>query len=99
MTSLDHVVDSHKLDTKFFSDHVQHTTVHSDASRSRRRVTVVKNWYRGREVGRGTFGMVFLEESERGEQRAVRRIAKDSRIIIDYKRELMAMAILAKVRI
>ena len=96
MTSLDLVVDSQKLDTKFFNDHVQHTTVHSDASRGRRQVTVVKNWYRGRELGRGQFGAVFLEESERGEHRAVKDITKDNSRI-DYKRELMALTILAKV--
>ena len=54
---------------------------------------------RNRELGRGSFGTVFLEKSERGDSRAVKEIAKDknSATRIDYKRELMAMAILAKV--
>ena len=61
---------------------------------------VVNTWHRGRELGRGTSGTVFLERSEKGELRAVKDIAKDmnSRIKIDYRRELMAMAVLAKVR-
>ena len=100
MTPLDLMIGYHKLDTKFFSGHVRHTTFHSNASQGRRQVKVVKKWYRGRELGRGSFGTVFLERSEKGERRAVKEIAKDknSRIVIDFRRELMAMAILAKVR-
>ena len=64
-------------------------------------MAVETDWYRGRELGRGSFGTVFLEKSENGEYRAVKDIAKDknSRIVIDYKRELMAMARLGKVGI
>ena len=100
MTSLDLAIGYHKLDTEFFNGHVRHTTFHSDASRGRRQVAVVKSWYRDRELGRGSFGTVFLERSETGESRAVKDIAKDknSRIVIDYRRELMAMARLGKVR-
>ena len=60
----------------------------------------VKTWHRDRELGRGSSGTVFLERSEKGELRAVKDIVKDknSRIKIDYKRELMAMAVLTKVR-
>ena len=100
MASLDLAIGYHKLDTEFFRDHVRHTTFHSDASLGRRRVPVVENWYRARELGHGSSGTVFLERSGKGEYRAFKEIAKDknSRIAIDYKRELMAMAILAKVR-
>ena len=61
---------------------------------------MVKNWYRGRELGRGSFSTVFLEKSEGGEYRAVKDIVKNenSRIAIDYKRELMAMARFERVR-
>ena len=63
-------------------------------------MAVVENWYRDRELGRGSFGTVFLERSERDEYRAVKDIAKNknSRIAIDYRRELMAMARLERVR-
>ena len=100
MTSLDITIGYHKLDTEFLTGHVRHTTYHPEAPRSKRRVIVVKNWYRGREIGRGSFGTVFLEKSDNGEDRAVKDIAKNrnSKIIIDYRRELMAMAILTKVR-
>ena len=100
MASPDIVIGYHKLDTEFFTGHVQHTMLRSDAAQGRRRVKVVKKWYRDRELGRGSFGTVFLERSERGEYRAVKEIARDrnSTVRIDYRRELMAMAILAKVR-
>ena len=96
MTSPD-PIDDRKLDTEFFGGHVRHTAY---AFQGRRRVKVVKKWYRGRELGRGSFGTVFLEESEKGEHRAVKDIAKDknSRVTFDYRRELGAMAALAKVR-
>ena len=58
---------------------------------------VVETWHRVQELGRGGFGIVFLERSAGGEQRAVKEIPKD-KSRIDYKRELMAMAVLAKVR-
>ena len=99
MASPDLVIGYHKLNTEFFSDHVRHTTFHSDASRGRRRVAVVKSWRRGRELGRGQFGTVFLETSKEGECRAVKEIAKDKHSKIDYKRELMAMAILAEPKV
>ena len=99
MTSPDLVIGYHKLDTKFFTSHVQHTMFHSDAPEGRRRVKQVEYWYRAREIGRGGFGTVFLERSQKGEYRAVKQIAKDknSTIKIDHRRELMAMAILTKV--
>ena len=97
MTSLDLVIDYRKLETKFFNGYVQHTTFHSDASQGRRRVKVVKTWYRHQKLGIGRFGAVFLEKSEKGERRAVKEVSKDDSRI-DYKRELVAMTILAKVR-
>ena len=99
MASSDLVIGYHKLNTEFFAGHVQHTTFRSDTSQGRRQVRVVKKWHSEREVGRGSFGTVFLEKSERGEHRAVKEIAKDRNgaLRIDYRRELMAMAILVKV--
>ena len=90
----------HKLETKFLNNHVQHTMFHPDASQGARLVKVVETWHRGRELGRGSSGTVFLERSEKGEPRAVKDIAKDknSRIKVDYRRELEAMAVLGKVR-
>ena len=100
MASSELVIRYHNLETEFFDSYVQHTTYHSNAARGERRVKVVNIWHRGRELGRGTSGTVFLERSEEGKLRAVKDIAKDknSRIKINYRRELMAMAVLGKVR-
>lgn len=97
MASLNLVIDNHKLETEFFNGHVRHTIFHWDIFSGRRGVEAVETWYRGRELVRGTFGTVFLERSERGEYRAVKEIVKErnSPIVIDYRRELIAMAILA----
>lgn len=100
MASRDLVIGHRKLETKFFDSHVQHTTFHPDVSQEEPAVNVVKTWYRGRDLGRGISGTVFLEWSEIGESRVVKDIVKDknSAIRIDYKRKFMAMATLAKVR-
>ena len=99
--ALDLVIGSHKLKTEFLNGHVRHTTFYSDASQGGRQVEVVKNWYRGRELGRGSFGTVFLETSEERQCRAVKEVAKErnSPIIIDYRRELMAMATLTNLKV
>ena len=93
-------ISCHKLETKFYNNHVQHTIFHSGVSQGKRLVKTVKTWHRGRELGRGSSGTVFLERSEKGELRAVKDIVKDknSSIKIDYRRELEAMAVLGNVR-
>ena len=57
------------------------------------------HWHRDRELGRGSFGTVFLERSDDAECRAVKDIAKrkNSRVAIDYRKEL-GIDILAEVR-
>ena len=59
----------------------------------------MRRWRRDRELGRGSFGTVFLERSNYGDCRAVKDIAKNknSRVAIDYRKEL-EIEILAKVR-
>ena len=102
MASPDLEIGNHKLiNTKFIGENeVRHTTFRSDPSLGTHRVKVVETWYRGREIGHGSSGTVYLEKSGKGKHRAVKRIAKDknSSIRIDYKRELTAMAMLSKVR-
>lgn len=56
------------------------------------------NWAKEKELGRGSFGVVWLEKGGDGERRALKVIEKkylpDE---FDYKRELLAMAKLSKV--
>ena len=93
-------VNNYELKTEFFDNHVVHAAYHSDASRGKHLVKAVKTWHREGRLGRGGFGTVFLERFETDELRAVKVIEKDmnSRAKIDYRRELIAMAVLAKVR-
>ena len=94
------LVSYYELKTEFFDNYVAHAAYHSDASRGKRLVKAVKTWRRERRLGSGGFGTVFLERSGTDELRAVKVIEKDmnSRAKIDYRRELIAMAVLAKVR-
>ena len=102
MASSEIVIGYHKLNTTFHTDHVQHITYRSDVAQGKRRVEVVKKWYRVRELGRGSFGTVFLERTKKGECRAVKEVAKvrdgARTVTVDYRAELMAMVTLAKVR-
>ena len=88
MASPDLAISYHRLDTTFFDGYVQHATFHSNALLGQRRRVKLVNWYRDRELGRGTFGTVYLERTGRGKLRAVKEIVKDrnSRIGVDYKR-------------
>ena len=55
-------------------------------------------WARERELGRGSFGVVWLEKGGNGEQRALKVIEKKYLPAeFDYRRELLAMAKLSKV--
>lgn len=98
MDSSEIVIGYHRLDTTFYPDHVQHITYRSDAAQGRRRVRVVEKWYRDQKLGQGSFGTVFLESSEEGGCRAVKEVSKRRDGAVDYRRELIAMAKLARVR-
>ena len=74
----------------------------SDRPRSRRKIRVKKKWHRVREIGRGSFGVVWLEalEDSSGEERAVKEITKDNALVssgVDYYQELLALGRLSKV--
>ncbi len=56
------------------------------------------NWVREKELGRGSFGIVWLEKCGNGEQRALKVIEKKYLPAeFDYRREILAMAKLSKV--
>jgi len=86
----------YKLETEFFGDHVRHTRY---PGRARNRGEKVKeDWDNGEELGRGGFGIVHKQiEKKTGRCRAVKTIDKRQPHKIDHSRELLVMAILAKV--
>ncbi|KAH7163375.1 kinase-like domain-containing protein [Dactylonectria estremocensis] len=75
-----------------------HTYYASSPDPQLRRTRIKEAWRRGRELGNGTFGRVWLETCEAGPKlsqlRAVKEIPKDRTLSssIDYGRELEAMA-------
>ena len=95
--SLD-LLERFKLATEFALEEVHHISNHLDRSKGLRRVKVVKRWSRGKSLGVGSFGTVWLESEEDGSKRAVKAISRRMCSInnIDYKKELAAMANLSR---
>jgi len=88
----------YKLQTEFFQDHVRHTRYIAEAKR--RNEEAKDDWRNCGELGRGSFGIVNKQVQETtGRCRAVKTIDKRLHSKIHYSRELLVMAILAKVRV
>lgn len=77
----------------------------SDPVRGLRKVKVNRKWHRGRSLGHGAFGAVWLEENADASNdpklktaRAVKEVSKPfmRAVQIDYNRELLALAKLSK---
>ena len=86
----------YKLETEFFQDHVRHTKYVGKAKN--RNGKVQEDWSNCGELGRGGFGVVHKQiEETTGRCRAVKTIGKRLYPKADYSRELLVMAILAKV--
>jgi len=65
--------------------------------KTRKKVKAVK-WTRHKELGRGSFGVVWLEKGSNGEERALKEIEKKYLPTeFDYRRELLATAKLSEV--
>jgi hypothetical protein len=95
-SKLSDLAECFRIETRFFPDHVGHTTYSSDPSARWRKME--EKWYVIKEIGRGGFATVRLEKELKGRLRAVKVINKrqlDPQI--DYGRELQAMGILSKV--
>lgn len=104
MAKVPDLVEYFKLEAEY--DTIDKCTIQtvevSDKPRSRRKTRVKKKWQRVREVGRGSFGVVWLEalEDKSGEERAVKEIIKDNAMVssgVDYYQELLALGRLSKV--
>ena len=90
------LVEWYKLETEFFPDHVRHTK-YVEENNSYKKVN--EDWSNCEELGTGGFGVVYKQvQKTTGRYRAVKTI--DKRRLppnLDYSRELLVMAILAKV--
>ena len=90
------LVEWYKLETEFFHDHVRHTKYVGEAKN--RDEKIEENWINCGELGRGGFGVVHKQiEKTTGHYRALKTIDKRPPFRLDYSRELLVMAILAKV--
>ena len=86
----------YKLETEFFQDYVRHTRYVEKAKN--RNEKVEEDWRDCEELGRGGFGIVHKQiQKATGHYRAVKTIDKRVSAELDYSRELLVMAILAKV--
>ncbi|KAG0643277.1 kinase-like domain-containing protein, partial [Tuber brumale] len=89
------LVGWYKLETKFFHDHVRHTRYLEKAKERNKKVN--EDWTNCGELGKGGFGVVNRQiQKDTGCYRAVKTIDKRLPHKIDYSRELLVMAILAK---
>ncbi|PUU79033.1 kinase-like domain-containing protein [Tuber borchii] len=89
------LVEWYKLETEFFHDHVRHTR-YVEKARNRNE-KVKEDWRNCEELGRGGFGIVHKQiEKATGDYRAVKAIDKRQPLSVDYPRELLVMAKLAK---
>lgn len=93
------LIEHFKLDAQVHDDH----TVHIEPPRGMRKAKIEKKRYREKYLGHGTFGDVWLEVQRDADQvtkRAVKLIHKHrmQTVRIDYRRELLALAKLPRVR-
>lgn len=92
-------LEHYKLETEFHDGYVVNRTYEWDYS-VRREKGLLK-WKRGKSLGRGAFGVVYLEEEETtGELRAVKCLERTSAVLMEagVTRELLALIILTPVR-
>jgi len=90
------LIEWYKLETEFFQDHVRHTRYLGEPKNRKKRVKEV--WRNCGELGKGGFGVVHKQmEKTTGHCRAVKTIDKRPPLRLAYSRELLVMAILAKV--
>ena len=86
----------YKLETEFFRDYVRHTKYVERAKN--RNEKIEEDWSDCGELGRGGFGVVHKQiRKATGDYRAVKKINTRLPAKLDYSRELLVMAILAKV--
>jgi hypothetical protein len=103
MTSSD-LINHYKLAARIHHGYTEQVIHKSDPINGRRKVTIEKRWHKVKQLGKGAYGVVYLEREETNgveSQRAVKQVPKllQSGATVDYSRELSAMAILSKVKL
>lgn len=99
MSTAPPTLEHYKLETEFHEGYVVNRTYEWDYSV--RREKSLQEWKRGRTLGKGGFGLVWLEEDKNtGELRAVKSLERNSAVLIDagVTRELLALITLTAVR-
>lgn len=94
MSQYSDLVHDSRLSTRFVAGNTIHTYLESTTvlNRRARRQKRVETWVRSKELGRGSFGIVWLERCPRDNNlRAVKEIAKKKIRKNAYHRELEAM--------
>ena len=99
----DLVTDS-KLEIQIFDSFTIQTQYVSNPHEGQRRARVQQIWQRSKELGRGSFGVVWLEECaeghDKGQVRAVKEIRKDqTNASSNYNQELEAIAKFSQERV
>jgi hypothetical protein len=100
---MDDDLDDYKLDATWHENH--NHVIHISFERGRRhggcKAKVENKWFRQRELGAGSCGVVYLETTEDGRERAVKSIRKTlaARLRIDYRRELAAISTFSKAKV
>ena len=90
------LIEWYKLETEFLQDSVRHKKYLGKAKN--RNEKAKEDWSNCGELGRGSFGVVHKQiEQTTGQYRAVKTVDKRLPNEVDYSRELLMMAILAKV--
>ncbi|CUS11450.1 unnamed protein product, partial [Tuber aestivum] len=85
----------YKLETEFLRDYVRHTRYGEKAENRNKKVK--EDWSNCGELGKGGFGVVHKQiQRTTGSFRAVKAIDKRLHSKLDYSRELLVMAVLAK---
>lgn len=96
MSNIDYSkLERFKLETSFGNGTVTHTTYSTDVAARQRRAPVLTTWTDMRTLGSGGFGVVILQEADRGELRAVKKIYTGTGM--DFSRELSVMIKVAHV--
>lgn len=100
---MDDDLDDYKLDATWHENpsHVVHISFERDHRHKGRKVKVENKWFRQRELGVGSCGVVHLETTEDGQERALKSIRKTlaARLKIDYRRELAAISVFSKAKV